>query len=66
MQTSWCNLANMSLVNKNVLPNVATFNVSEGNIQNVAKVLGIHLRLIRASKFRQQLINKEGKELWTL
>jgi hypothetical protein len=41
----------MSLVNKNVLSNVATFNVSEGNTQNVAKVLGIHPRMTRASKF---------------
>jgi hypothetical protein len=45
--------SNMSLVNKNVLLNAATFNVSEGNIQNVIKVFGIHPRLIRTSNFEK-------------
>jgi hypothetical protein len=40
----------MSLVNKNALLTTATLNVNEGNIQNVVKVFGIHLRLIRAAK----------------
>jgi hypothetical protein len=43
--------SNMSLVNKNDLLIVVTLNVSVGNTQNVVKVLGIHLRLIRATKF---------------
>ncbi len=42
---------NMSLVNKNALLTTATLNVSEGNIQNVAKIFGIHPRLIRATNF---------------
>ncbi len=58
--------SNMSLVNKNVLLTVATLNVSAGNTQNFVKVLTIHPRLIRATKFRQQLVDREGKELWTL
>jgi hypothetical protein len=43
--------SDMSLVNKNDLLIVVTLNVSVGNTQNVAKVLGIHLRLIRATNF---------------
>jgi Fic family protein len=42
---------NMSLVNKNVLLTTTTLNVSEGNTRNVAKILGIHPRLIRATNF---------------
>jgi hypothetical protein len=42
----------MSLVNKNDLLIVVTLNVNEGNIQNVVKVFGIHLRLIKATKFQ--------------
>jgi hypothetical protein len=52
---------NMSLVNKNVLLIIATFNVNEGNIQNVVKVLGIHPRLIKVAKFQWQLINRKAK-----
>ncbi len=44
--------SNMSLVNKNDLLIIVTLNVNEGNTQNVAKVLGIHLRLIRTTKFQ--------------
>ncbi len=42
---------NMSLVNKNVLLTTTTLNVNEGNTQNVAKIIGIHLRLIKATNF---------------
>jgi hypothetical protein len=57
---------NVSLVNKNALLTIATFNVSESRTRSVAKVLGVHPRAIGVAKLQRQLVEKEGKELWTL
>ncbi len=58
--------SNVSSMNKNALLTTLTFNVSLSSIQSVVKVLGVHPRAIGVAKLRQQLANKEAKELWTL
>jgi hypothetical protein len=46
--------SNMSLVNKNALLIVATLDINEANTQYVAKVFGLHPRVIRSAKLWQQ------------
>jgi hypothetical protein len=46
--------SNMSLVNKNALMIVVTLNINEVNTQNVAKVFGLHPRMVRSAKLWQQ------------
>jgi hypothetical protein len=46
--------SNMSLVNKNALLIVATLDINEANTQYVAKVFGLHPRVIRFAKIWQQ------------
>jgi hypothetical protein len=38
--------SNISLVNKSALLTTTTLNVSERNTQNIATILGVHLRMI--------------------